>query len=203
MKKSGCITLGIIMYVSKTIVRGSFFKNLVSNCRNILYNCFMRKLISHASRVALALVLFILIETSSAFAFSKIDFADNLQLAQRYEKSVQSFRAQYQTLGITSNRRIVTMEKRISLAYKNLAKARTVARKKRFEAMIVRYEKNLSTELLRIQKSKQPVTTVSKIENSTPTPPPLPPQPVTQVSEVPTWENVTPADFLYYADSFE
>jgi hypothetical protein len=151
----------------------------------------------------LALALFILVETSSAFAFSKIDFDDNLQLAQRYDKSVQSFRAKYQTLGITSNPRIVTMEKRISLAYKNLAKARTVDRKNRFEAMIIRYEKNLSAELLRIQKSKQTVPTVSKIKSSSPSPPPPPPQPVTQVSEAPTWENVTPADFLYYADSFE
>lgn len=161
----------------------------------------MKKLISYAGRVALALAIFILVETSSAFAFSKINFEKNTQLAQRYDKSVQSFRAQYQTLGITSNRRIVTIEKRISLAYKNLTKARTVAQKNRFEAMIIRYEKNLSTELLRIQKSKQSVPAVSKIESSSP--PPLPPPTVTQVSEIPTWENVTPADFLYYANSFE
>ncbi len=161
----------------------------------------MKKLISYAGRVTLALAIFILVETSSAFAFSKINFEKNTQLAQRYDKSVQSFRAQYQTLGITANRRIVTMEKRISLAYKNLTKARTVAQKNRFEAMIIRYEKNLSTELLRIQKSKQSVPTVSKIESSSP--PPLPPPTVTQVSEIPTWENVTPADFLYYANSFE
>lgn len=87
------------------------------------------------------------------------------------------------------------MEKRVALAYKNLAKARTKAQQKRYEDMIVRYEKKLTAELLRIRKSKNPAVTAPVVET--------PITPVAFVPDAATWENTIPADFLYYADSFE
>lgn len=46
------------------------------------------------------------------------------------------------------------MENRITLAYKNLAKARTKLRKKQYETLILRYTKALDTELNRIKKTQ-------------------------------------------------
>lgn len=139
--------------------------------------------------------------SAPVFAFPVVKFSENTEISTRYTQLVQQYKEQYKEKNIVISPRISRIEKKIALSYRMLAKARTAAQKKRYEAAILLNTKALDVEINRSRSSQ-----VSG--EITPQKPELPPSstPISLpkfVSDTPTWDGVDAADFLYYADSFE
>jgi rare lipoprotein A (peptidoglycan hydrolase) len=152
--------------------------------------------------IAVVLVGF-LASVSQASAFPAVNFSGNTELSARYDTTVLSYQTQYRELGITSSRKISTLENRIALAYKNLAKAKTKAKRNLYEKLIVRSVKALDAELLRVKKTRKPAVATAPVTPTAPTTGVATPNVPKFVPEPTAWEGAAPADFLYYSDDSE
>jgi hypothetical protein len=103
----------------------------------------------------------LLVAESTTYAFPKSNFSGKTEITQRYGEMTKAYESKYSAWEIKKSKRVKTMENKIFIAYKNLAKAKTSKLKKRYETQIVQFQKNLDAELLRLSKLPKPPANLS------------------------------------------
>lgn len=139
--------------------------------------------------------------STPALAFPVVKFSENTEISTRYTDLVQQYNQKYKDQNIAISPRITRIEKKIAFSYRMLAKARTTTQKKRYEATILLNIKALDVEINRLSNPKVSGGIIPQLPEIKPDPIPLAIPKF--ASDTPTWDSVTDADFLYYADSFE